>query len=239
MDSKITPDAVRGATLTAKSRSGLLRTIGVSATARTYARLEMVADQHGILLPAKTNRGRPGPNAAARTSPMWNRAALDQAAAGALSITEILHRLGLAESSRRQLLRAAAELSVTLPDGRVRLAQERRRAQALTLLVKGSRRIKGGRLARCILTAGLYPYVCAECGQLPEWNGKPLVLQVDHVNGDPTDNRPENLRFLCPNCHTQTETFAGRNSGRVMGNGVTGNTPGSEPGDGHARPGSS
>ncbi|MGH3218614.1 MAG: hypothetical protein ACRDPY_07845 [Streptosporangiaceae bacterium] len=39
--------------------------------------------------------------------------------------------------------------------------------------------------AAAILCLDLYPYICAECGQLPEWNGKPLVLQVDHVNGDP------------------------------------------------------
>jgi 5-methylcytosine-specific restriction endonuclease McrA len=109
----------------------------------------------------------------------------------------------------------------------------------MNLLVKSTRRTKGARLASAILCVGLYPYVCAECRQPPEWNGKPLVLQVHHINGDPTDSRPENLQFLCPNCHTQTDTFAGRNCDRTMGNGVTGNTPGSEPGDGHARPGSS
>ena len=42
-------------------------------------------------------------------------------------------------------------------------------------------------------------------------NGKPLVLQLDHINGISNDNRIENLRFLCPNCHAQTESFAGRN----------------------------
>ena len=47
------------------------------------------------------------------------------------------------------------------------------------------------------------------CGQGPSWNGRPLVLQVDHINGDPLDNRQENIRFICPNCHTQTENFAG------------------------------
>jgi hypothetical protein len=73
-----------------------------------------------------------------------------------------------------------------------------------------------------ILDLGVMPYLCGICCQPPEWNGEKLVLPIDHINGDPTDNRPENLRFLCPNCHSQTETFAGRNIGRVaMGNGVT------------------
>lgn len=55
---------------------------------------------------------------------------------------------------------------------------------------------------------------CSECGQLPEHNGKPLSLAVDHINGNGFDNRKENLRFLCPNCHSQTETFGGKNSRR-------------------------
>jgi hypothetical protein len=55
-------------------------------------------------------------------------------------------------------------------------------------------------------------YYCWECGQLPEWNGKPLTLQMDHRNGNRYDHRLENLRWLCPNCHTQTSTFNGRNT---------------------------
>ena len=55
-------------------------------------------------------------------------------------------------------------------------------------------------------------YLCEECGGLPIWNNKPLTIQTDHKNGNWLDNRPQNLEFLCPNCHTQTETFGIKNS---------------------------
>ena len=58
------------------------------------------------------------------------------------------------------------------------------------------------------------PFRCALCGNEGEWCGQPLTLQLDHVNGRYDDNRLENLRWLCPNCHSQTPTFAGRGSVR-------------------------
>lgn len=66
------------------------------------------------------------------------------------------------------------------------------------------------RLKQRIIEAGLLAYECSECGLGPEWNGKTLVLQLDHINGVNNDHRLENLRILCPNCHTQTATYAGK-----------------------------
>lgn len=52
---------------------------------------------------------------------------------------------------------------------------------------------------------------CSECKCEQVWNDKPLAFHLDHVNGCKTDNRRENLRALCPNCHSQTPTYSGRN----------------------------
>ena len=55
------------------------------------------------------------------------------------------------------------------------------------------------------------PYECAFCGNKGEWLGKPVALELDHINGISNDHRLENLRFLCPNCHAITDTYCGKN----------------------------
>lgn len=57
------------------------------------------------------------------------------------------------------------------------------------------------------------PARCEVCALPDEWQGSQLILEINHINGRHNDNRPENLRLLCPNCHSQTETFCGRNIG--------------------------
>lgn len=54
---------------------------------------------------------------------------------------------------------------------------------------------------------------CSVC-HITEWNGKPIVFQVDHIDGRADDNSPENLRLICANCHSQTPHFGGKNKGR-------------------------
>lgn len=68
-------------------------------------------------------------------------------------------------------------------------------------------------LRRNIIRNNLLPYKCAICG-ISKWNNKTLSLELDHINGMNNDNRLENLRFLCPNCHSQTTTYGSRNQQR-------------------------
>ena len=66
-------------------------------------------------------------------------------------------------------------------------------------------------IRRRIIKEKLLPYKCAICG-IDSWNGKVLSLELDHINGINSDNRLENLRFLCPNCYSQTSTYGSKNS---------------------------
>lgn len=75
--------------------------------------------------------------------------------------------------------------------------------------IKGAKR-SGESIIKRLVEGGYKEYKCENCG-ISEWDGKPLRLQVHHINGDHNDNRIENVQLLCPNCHTQTDTY-GRNN---------------------------
>jgi Zn finger protein HypA/HybF involved in hydrogenase expression len=66
-----------------------------------------------------------------------------------------------------------------------------------------------------LIKEGIKEYKCECCG-LMEWNGKPIILQLHHLNGIHNDNRLSNLQLLCPNCHSQTENFGTRGKGLVI-----------------------
>jgi 5-methylcytosine-specific restriction endonuclease McrA len=93
----------------------------------------------------------------------------------------------------------------------LRRGELRARARALSLDAVTRSKTNRGSIKRRLLELGVLLARCSRCG-IADWRGKPLSIHLDHINGIKDDNRLENLRMLCPNCHSQTPTFAGRNA---------------------------
>jgi 5-methylcytosine-specific restriction endonuclease McrA len=74
------------------------------------------------------------------------------------------------------------------------------------ILTRDSSYTSSGRLRKRLLRAGMKEALCESCG-LREWQGEPIQLELDHIDGDRSNNTLANLRMLCPNCHAQTETW--------------------------------
>ncbi|RAJ69737.1 HNH endonuclease [Streptomyces sp. Amel2xB2] len=148
---------------------------------------------------------------------------LRRAAAVSKSVAEVVRRLGLDPVGGnqayigRRLVQLDVETSHFAVAVRPREVRSERPLLSLGSAERG--RIPGERLRRALVRAGV-PETCAECGTGPVWNGKPLRLEVDHVNGDWWDNRRRNLRLLCPNCHAVTDTYRGRKRSPRAGTGV-------------------
>lgn len=170
---------------------------------------------------------RPSPR---REAP--SAARVREAVAASVSVAGTLRYLGLpVSSSQRAGLRAwMADAGI---DSSHFLGQSHQRGRpgpssgrpAREVLVKrqGGRRVRTSVLRRCMVEMGVAE-VCAMCGTGRMWRGKPMTLEVDHVNGDRSDDRLANLRLLCPNCHAVTGTWcrgggSGRDSGRRVGRG--------------------
>ena len=67
------------------------------------------------------------------------------------------------------------------------------------------------RLKERLIEEKVFAYFCVGCG-IVDWNSQPIVLQLDHIDGNNSNHRLDNLRLLCPNCHSQTDTYAGKNN---------------------------
>jgi len=93
---------------------------------------------------------------------------------------------------------------------RIQNAHNIRYIQLDEKLVENSTYNNRTNLKRELINNEIFEEKCAICGMLPEWYGLKLVLILDHINGINNDNRVENLRLLCPNCNSQTDTFCGR-----------------------------
>lgn len=84
------------------------------------------------------------------------------------------------------------------------------------ILICNSTYQNNGNLKKRLLKENIIKNECSKCELKSVWCGESISLQLDHINGDSKDNRLENLRILCPNCHSQTNTYAGRNAAKKI-----------------------
>lgn len=143
--------------------------------------------------------------------------------AASLSYAEVLRRLGLKQTggSQTNIKRLVQQYGISTEHflGKVRNQGDAHRGgpgkatadEIFVIRDPLAQPEKPYKLRRAMIEIGI-PFRCALCGLEAVWNGQPLMLTIDHINGQRNDNRRENLRFLCPNCHSQTPTF-GRNKG--------------------------
>jgi hypothetical protein len=137
---------------------------------------------------------------------------LREAVAASASVKDVLRHLGInpVGGNHTHISRRIATLGIDTAHftGRPRKPKDSH-GDPLTLRTPQDGRVPGSRLLSHLLKSGV-PERCAMCGTGPQWNGKPLRLEVDHLDSTWWDNRPENLRLLCPNCHSVTDTYRGR-----------------------------
>jgi hypothetical protein len=144
----------------------------------------------------------------------WTDDALKAAVTNNTTISGALRTMGLSVSpgNFRTLHKYVAQLGIDTSHfkGQAHGTSFANKRPLEEILVAGSY-VSSGNVKKRLFKEGLLRCECYECGGPPVWRGKPLTLQLDHINGDTYDNRLENLRLLCPNCHAQTRTFAGLN----------------------------
>lgn len=151
----------------------------------------------------------------------YTKKILESAVKDSYSIMEVLRKLGVAQSGgwhtyiTNRIKEFKIDTSHMLGKSSNRKKQPKNKLKPEDILKKilSGKRERAILLKRSMLELGKI-YKCYKCS-LSTWLGEDLSLQVHHLNGDGSDNRLENLEFICPNCHSQTDNFSGRKTKHV------------------------
>jgi Zn finger protein HypA/HybF involved in hydrogenase expression len=135
-----------------------------------------------------------------------------------VNMLDLCHRMGIENvggEDYKEIKQLAQELGVELKFSYKRntMCDYHPRIETKDILVENSTYRNATKLKNRLIEEGLKEYRCERCKNT-EWEGEPIPLQIHHVNGVHTDNRLENIQLLCPNCHSLTDTYAGKNANR-------------------------
>jgi Zn finger protein HypA/HybF involved in hydrogenase expression len=147
-----------------------------------------------------------------KISALSNKEELEKAISLSVNRSDILRYFNLKAGSGnfRTLINHCNKFQLKLPNSGIKNGKSKTRMSNEKVFCKEStvaRHVAKNR----IIKNNLIEYKCVKCGLGNEWNNEPISLQLEHINGINNDNRLENLAFICPNCHSQTDTYAGKN----------------------------
>ncbi|MFJ4552603.1 HNH endonuclease signature motif containing protein [Streptomyces sp. NPDC088817] len=209
-DLPFTPEELRAAASTATSIRGVARALNMPDDSRSRAtlgrmlRAQAIGTEHfshrRVVIPE--DELRDAVKHSTSYAEVMRRLSLDVNDTNHRRIRRAAARLGLDTSHFKRRSWARSELPAPAPIAH----------RALIVLPSDAGRTNRAQLHRALNEIGV-PYACESCGNAGEWLGQPITLQIDHINGDWRDNRRENLRYLCPNCHSLTGTWC-RQKGR-------------------------
>ncbi|WP_306332430.1 HNH endonuclease [Streptomyces sp. KL118A] len=213
LDLPFSTEELRTAAAAATSVRGVARALGVPDDSRSRATLSRMLRARRIDTEHFSHRRLPIPEENLR-----------KLVESSTSYADVIRGLAMEvnDTNHRRIRRAATRLGLDTSHFKRRAwGQPERPAplstahRVLVVLPDHSGRANRAQLHRALTEIGV-PYACARCANTGEWLGHSLTLQIDHVNGDWRDNRRENLRYLCPNCHALTETWCRQKKRRPL-----------------------
>lgn len=188
--------------------SEMCKALGLAPASKSNVRVVHDANVYGLAIPDYVTK-----NVIEQALVRLNRNVTDdeiyQAVNTEKTVLQVITKtkLPITKETVERVRAIARERGVDLP---YRLEEQTRpRLKGEDILIKNSPVSRSGLKTYIVNSQLLDDSICSECGIL-EWNGASISLHLDHINGINNDNRIENLRFLCPNCHSQTETYCRR-----------------------------
>ncbi|WPW29122.1 HNH endonuclease signature motif containing protein [Streptomyces atratus] len=204
LDLLFTTEELRTATAAAESIRGVARSLGMGDDSQSRSALASLLRRRGIDTSHFRKARLAVPEDTLRNAVQRATSYADVMRALALEVNDTNHR-----RVRRKVLQLQLDTSHFTRRPWASMQVREPKAIAPTTLIlrpQGSPRTNRERLHRALQEIGV-AYRCESCGNPGEWLGQPFTLQIDHINGEWLDNRAENLRYLCPNCHALTDTW--------------------------------